>query len=160
VGLDVRSEPMMDARETFSSGLSHLRHRPWNVLLSAVLASTMAQALTVLYVDDDHQVRETIAALLRAEGFRVLEASNAFEAMRVIANERVDVLFTDIVMPSRDGIELAKQAQQLRPDIRVLFATGYFSQTRDAETLGKLLFKPIRASEIRSAFGEMLEEVH
>jgi DNA-binding NtrC family response regulator len=150
----------MEARGTSSSGLPNLRHRLWNVPAGPALASAMAQALTVLYVDDDHQVRETVAALLRAEGFRVLEASNAFEAMRVIANERVDVLFTDIVMPGRDGVELAKQAQQLRPDIRVIFATGYFSQARDAETVGKLLFKPIRAREMRSAFGEMLEEVH
>jgi len=120
----------------------------------------MAQAFTVLYVDDDYQVRETVSALLRAEGFRVLEASNALEAMRLIANERIDVLFTDIVMPNRDGIELAKQAQQLRPDIRVIFATGYFSQARDAETLGKLLFKPVRANEIRLAFDEMLQGAH
>lgn len=120
----------------------------------------MAQAFTVLYVDDDHQVREIVTALLRAEGFRVLEASNAFEAMRLIASERVDVLFTDIVMPNRDGIELAKQAQQLRPDIRVIFATGYFSQARDAETLGKLLFKPMRANEIRSALGDILQGAH
>ena len=124
------------------------------------LVSAMAQAFTVLYVDDDHQVRETMTALLRAEGFRVLEASNALEAMRLINSEHVGVLFTDIVMPTRDGIELAKQAQQLRPDIRVIFATGYFSQARDAETLGKLLFKPVRANEIRAAFDEMLEGAH
>lgn len=120
----------------------------------------MARAFTVLYVDDDHQVRETVTALLRAEGFRVLEASSAIEAMRLITSERVDVLFTDIVMPNRDGIELAKQAQQLRPDIRVIFATGYFSQARDAETLGKLLFKPVRANEIRAALDEMLQGAH
>jgi CheY-like chemotaxis protein len=124
------------------------------------LASAMAQAFTVLYVDDDHQVREIVTALLRAEGFRVLEASNALEAMRLITSERIDVLFTDIVMPNRDGIELAKQAQQLRPDIRVIFATGYFSQARDAETLGKLLFKPVRANEIRAALDEMLQGAH
>jgi CheY-like chemotaxis protein len=124
------------------------------------LASAMAQAFTVLHVDDDHQVREIVTALLRAEGFRVLEASNALEAMRLITSERIDVLFTDIVMPNRDGIELAKQAQQLRPDIRVIFATGYFSQARDAETLGKLLFKPVRANEIRAALDEMLQGAH
>jgi CheY-like chemotaxis protein len=124
------------------------------------LASAMAQAFTVLYVDDDHQVREIVTALLRAEGFRVLEASNALEAMRLITSERIDVLFTDIVMPNRDGIELAKQAQQLRPDIRVIFATGYFSQARDAETLGKLLFKPVCANEIRAALDEMLQGAH
>jgi DNA-binding NtrC family response regulator len=118
----------------------------------------MAQAVTILFVDDDNAVREPVAALLRAEGFHVIEAESALEAMRIIAQAHVDVLFTDIVMPDRDGIELAKQVRQLRPGIRVIFATGYYSQARNAETLGKLLFKPVRAQEIRRALAEALPD--
>jgi CheY-like chemotaxis protein len=118
----------------------------------------MGEAFTVLFVDDDDQVREPIAALLRASAFRVLEASSAIEAMRILAQERVDVLFTDVVMPERDGIELAKQARALHPHIRVLFATGYFSRARSAQSLGRLLFKPVRADELEAALGEALGE--
>jgi DNA-binding NtrC family response regulator len=105
----------------------------------------MAQAFTVLFVDDDNQVRAPLEQLLKAHGWRVFTASSAVEAMRIIAQEHVDVLFTDIVMPDTNGIELAKQAKQLRPDIRVLFATAYFSQAANAEKVGRLLFKPLRA---------------
>jgi YesN/AraC family two-component response regulator len=76
--------------------------------------------------------------------------------MRVLAQERVDVLFTDIVMPDKDGIELARQAQQLQPGIRLMFATGYFSRAATAAQLGKLLFKPLRAKEIEAALKDVL----
>jgi CheY-like chemotaxis protein len=118
----------------------------------------MAEAFSVLFVDDDDQVREPVAALLRSSGFRVLEASSAIEAMRILAQERVDVLFTDIVMPEQDGIELAKQARALHPHIRILFATGYFSRAHSAESLGRLLFKPVRADELEAALGHALGE--
>jgi DNA-binding NtrC family response regulator len=114
----------------------------------------MAQAFTVLFVDDDDQVRAPVEALLKADGWRVFVANSAVEAMRIIAQEHVDVLFTDIVMPDRDGIELAKQAKQLRPSMRVIFATGYFSRAASAEAIGKLLFKPLRADEIEAALDE------
>lgn len=70
----------------------------------------MAQAFTLLFVDDDHQVREPIVELLRARGFHVLSAGSGVEAMRILAQEPVDVLFTDIVMPDQDGLELARRS--------------------------------------------------
>ena len=116
----------------------------------------MADALTVLFVDDDDQVRAPVAELLRREGFRVFSAASALEAMRILAREPVDILFTDVVMPGEDGLELARQARALQPKIRVLFATGYYSQAANAERMGRLLFKPIRADEIRRALREAL----
>lgn len=115
---------------------------------------------TILFVDDDNQVRPAVTALLRAEGFRVFEAASNREALDILERERVDVLFTDVVMPDEDGIALAKRARQLRPSIRVLFATGYYSRARSAEEHGKLIFKPARAHEIRSALTDVLGGVH
>jgi two-component system, cell cycle response regulator CpdR len=116
----------------------------------------MVEAFTILLVDDDELVRAPLARLLSTHGVRVLTAASAIEAMRVLAQERVDVLFTDIVMPDKDGIELARQAQQLQPGIRLMFATGYFSRAATAAQLGKLLFKPLRASEIEAALNDVL----
>jgi CheY-like chemotaxis protein len=115
-----------------------------------------AEAFTILFVDDDDLVRAPLAQLLQMNGIRVLTAASALEAMRVLATEHVDVLFTDIVMPEKDGIELARQAQQLHPGIRVMFATGYFLRAASAEQLGKLLFKPLRAEEIEAALKDLL----
>lgn len=107
----------------------------------------MADALTVLFVDDDDQVRAPVAELLRREGFRVFVAASALEAMRILAREPVDILFTDVVMPGENGLELARQARGLQPKIRVLFATGCHSQAANADRMGRLLFKPVRADE-------------
>jgi len=117
----------------------------------------MAQAFTVLLVDDDDLVRGPLTELLKMHGMHVLTARSALEAMRILAQEHVDVLFTDIVMPDQDGIELARQAKQLQPDIRVMFATGYFSRAAMAAELGNLLFKPVRADEVEAALKDVLE---
>ena len=117
---------------------------------------TMADIITVLFVDDDDQVRAPIAELLAREGFRVFAAASAVEAMRILAREPIDILFTDVVMPGQDGIALAKEARALRPEIRVIFATGYYSQAAKAEQMGRLLFKPVRANEMRTALREAL----
>jgi CheY-like chemotaxis protein len=108
----------------------------------------MAQALTVLLVDDDDLVRGSLTRLLEAHGCRVLVAASAVEAMRILAQGPVDVLFTDIIMPDQDGIELARQAKALRPNLRVMFATGYYSRAAEVANLGALLFKPIRDREL------------
>jgi YesN/AraC family two-component response regulator len=117
----------------------------------------MVQAFTVLLVDDDSLVRDTIVAIIETKGLRVLAADSAIEAMRILAQEHVDVLFTDIVMPDQNGIELAKEARKLRPNLQIMFATGYFSRAAAASQLGKLLFKPMRAHEIEAALDEVLQ---
>jgi CheY-like chemotaxis protein len=116
----------------------------------------MAQTLTVLVVDDDPLVRDSVVGIIEAQGFRVLAAESAVEAIRVLAQEDVHLLFTDIVMPVQDGIELAREAKKLRPDLRVLFATGYFSRADEAIGLGELLFKPMRAGQIETAVAQAL----
>ena len=110
----------------------------------------MAQPFTVLIVDDDDLVRGTLVGIVEAKGIRVLAANSAVEAMRIIAQQHVDVLFTDIVMPDQNGIELAREAKKLRPDIHVMFTTGYYSRAREASELGPLLYKPMRAHEIEA----------
>lgn len=111
---------------------------------------------TILIVDDDPLVRDSVVSIVETQGFRVLAAGSAVEAMRILAEEHVDLLFTDIVMPGQDGIELAREAKKLRPRLRVLFATGYFSRADDAIGLGELLFKPMRAHQIEAAVAQAL----
>jgi YesN/AraC family two-component response regulator len=116
----------------------------------------MGSRLTVLLVDDDPLVRESIFGIIEAKGFRVLEAGSAIAAMRVLAQVHVDVLFTDIVMPDQNGIELAREAKKLRPNLQVIFASGYYSRAAEAVLLGKLLFKPMRAGQIEAALDEVV----
>ncbi len=116
----------------------------------------MASAHTILFVEDDSGVRDATAEILSAHGFRMLVAAGAHDALRLIAENHVDVLFTDIVMPEMNGIELARRARLHQPDLKLIFMTGYYSRAAEAMQLGKLLFKPLRAEEIEAELEELL----
>jgi PleD family two-component response regulator len=75
------------------------------------LAEEYAKALEqapILIVDDDNAVRDIVVRMPSANGFGVLTASDGSEALRILGQRSVDLLFTDIVMPGMDGVELAR----------------------------------------------------
>jgi CheY-like chemotaxis protein len=111
---------------------------------------------TILFAEDDAAVRESTAAILAARGFRLLVAKDGAEALRLLSENPVDVLFTDVVMPDLNGIELAREAQRLRPNIKVLLMTAYYSRAEEAARVGRLLFKPLRGAEIEAELGKLL----
>jgi PAS domain S-box-containing protein len=82
---------------------------------------------TILLVEDDQLVRQVTRALLESGGYRVLAAGGAEEALRICRDYRgkIDLLFTDVVMPEKSGRELAEEAQPLRPDMKVIYTSGY-----------------------------------
>lgn len=110
----------------------------------------MADLRSILVVEDESAARDLVIRMLSEKGFGVLTADNAEEALRILAQRPVDLLFSDIVLPAMDGVELAKQARLLRPGLKVLFATGYAraATERDAMQFGKVLRKPLRAAEL------------
>ncbi|SEI51384.1 PAS domain-containing protein [Frateuria terrea] len=93
---------------------------------------------TVLVVEDDDDVRAYTVECLRGLGYRVLEAHDGDSALRLLERPetRVELLFTDVVMPGISGRELADRAQALQPGLRILFTSGY---TRDAIPQGGFL---------------------
>jgi len=82
---------------------------------------------TVLLVEDEDSVRKLMHNYLEREGYQLLEARNAEEAELVaeVYNEPIHVLVTDVVMPGMTGPELAARLTKLRPQMRVLFVSGY-----------------------------------
>src|ERR1051325_2918124 len=117
----------------------------------------------VLVVDDDPDVLLVAATLLGDQGYTVLEASSGAEAMQVMrANSEIAVLFTDILMPGEvDGFELAHQAKQLRPALRVIYTSGYIEQIPWGEKgigyAGPLLPKPWRKEQLLDVVRSMLD---
>ncbi|KRB93004.1 hybrid sensor histidine kinase/response regulator [Noviherbaspirillum sp. Root189] len=80
----------------------------------------------VLVVDDEPDVMEMAAALFRSIGYEVFTANNGPAALEVLERTNdISVLFSDVMMPSMSGIELAKRARRLRPDMKILLASGY-----------------------------------
>ena len=84
----------------------------------------------ILVVEDDERVRHLSVDALRELGYTVVQAADAAQAMTVLTLQpRVDLLFTDVVMPDLDGRKLADRARAERPGLKVLYTTGY---TRNA----------------------------
>ena len=97
-------------------------------------ASRPAGPRTVLVAEDEETVRRFVRIVLEKEGFRVLEAANCMEALAVFesADPPPDVLLTDVVMPQMGGKELAKRLFEVRPEMKVIFMSGF---VRDPELL-------------------------
>jgi CheY-like chemotaxis protein len=110
----------------------------------------VADLRSILVVEDESAARDLVIRMLSEKGFGVLTADNAEEALRILAQRPVDLLFSDIVLPAMNGVELAKQARLLWPGLKVLSATGYAhaATERDAAQLGQVLRKPFRAAEL------------
>jgi CheY-like chemotaxis protein len=96
----------------------------------------------ILVVEDEDRVRLIAVDALRELGYSVLEAASGIEAVRLLEEgNNPTLLFTDVVMPDMNGRELAERALRLRPDLKVLFTTGY---TRNAIVHNSVLDRGIQ----------------
>ena len=116
----------------------------------------------ILAVDDNPDVRSTVVVQLRGLGYRVREADSAHSALEILeSTERIDLLFTDIIMPGGlNGKELATKARIKRPDLRVLFTSGFPGTSTGPGTRfdegDVLLNKPYRKHDLAKAVAEVL----
>jgi two-component system cell cycle sensor histidine kinase/response regulator CckA len=101
---------------------------------------------TVLLVEDEDAVRSFAARALRMRGYTVLDASSGEAGLEVVRNHEgaIDLLITDVVMPNMDGPTLVRAARQLRPDMRIIFMSGYAEDAfrRNEEKAEDLHFLP------------------
>ena len=121
------------------------------------------RARTILCVEDDAIVREFVTQQLRALGYKTIVVSSATDALtKIRSGVPVDLLFTDIIMPgTTDGWKLAELIRQIRPDIKVMYTTGYSdaSSERIGSTRGiVLLEKPYRLSMLARMLRQALDE--
>ena len=93
---------------------------------AARAAEHAATGETVLVVEDEPVVRGVILEMLHEEGYRTLEAVDGPSGLRILrTNGRVDLLITDVGLPGMNGRQLADQARETRPRLKILFVTGY-----------------------------------
>ena len=119
---------------------------------------------TILLVEDDDDLRAYLTDILRGLDYGVVAASNGTIALDILTRNdlRIDLMLTDVVMPGMNGRELARKASQLRPELRVIYMTGY---SRNAVTHhGRLdpildvLQKPVTQSDLAMRIPEVLDK--
>jgi CheY-like chemotaxis protein len=117
---------------------------------------------TIVLVEDDASVRAFAARVLGMAGYRVLEADSPFRGLALVEVEdaRVDAILTDIIMPGMNGCELAKRVWAKRPQMPVLYMSGYTDQVLREQDMslddGSLLEKPFTASQLLGKMREVL----
>jgi PAS domain S-box-containing protein len=118
---------------------------------------------TVLVVDDDSAVREVTASMLQDLGYLVIEAGSGRAALDLLSSEEpVDLLLADYAMPGMNGAETARAARELRPELPIVFITGYadLSALRDVGE-ERIVQKPFRDDELgrklEAALGQAAE---
>ena len=112
--------------------------------ISWVCGDMVGSGKTILLVDDDESVRALVRQFLEIKGYTVLDAREAGAAAKLCrANAgAIELLITDISMPETSGVELARQLGQIRPDLKVLYISGYTDMqgTSRTEPLGRTEF--------------------
>lgn len=101
----------------------------------------------VLLVDDEELVRISTADMLADLGYEVVEAASAEQALRVVGQERIDLLVTDHLMPGMTGVDLAREVRLLSPDMPVLLVSG-FADVEGLDAALPRLVKPFRKDEL------------
>ncbi len=114
------------------------------------------KGICVLLVEDNEQVRQFAEDLLRDLGCDVIAAADGKEALELLDTKPVDLMFTDVVMPGISGIELARQARQLKPGLPVLLATGYSDEVVKGSPEFEVVPKPYRPQQLGKAITDVL----
>jgi CheY-like chemotaxis protein len=118
---------------------------------------------TVLVVEDEPVIRGLVRGMLERSGFTVLDAGNGDDAILLAATgTRIDLLLTDVVMPSMSGCALAERLQAMLPLLRVLFTSGYSAcALREHGMLdhdSRILEKPYAADTLRQSVRDALDD--
>jgi len=127
------------------------------------ILGTTKPSSTILLVDDDPGVRDAAKRMLIRSGFMVVEATNGAEAIAYWDRcaDTIDVVLTDVVMPSMDGTDMVRALRKRRPGIRVIFMSGYTHGGLEIPEADKqstrFLAKPFSAEQLVGALVELLQ---
>jgi two-component system cell cycle response regulator CpdR len=114
----------------------------------------------IILAEDDESMRRFLVKALERAGYEVVSFSNGAEAYRCLRARKFTLLLTDIVMPEMDGIELAKRASELQPELKIMFITGFAAVAlhpdSNAPREARILSKPVHLRELVSEVDRLL----
>jgi two-component system, cell cycle response regulator CpdR len=114
----------------------------------------------ILLAEDDTDMRRFLVKALQNAGYEVISYDNGLSAYQRLREEPFELLLTDIVMPEMDGIELARRASELDPDIKIMFITGFAAVALNSDSAApknaKVLSKPVHLRDLVNEVQKML----
>ena len=114
----------------------------------------------IILAEDDGDMRRFLARALQNAGYDVISFDNGLSAYQRLREEPFELLLTDIVMPEMDGIELARRASELDPDVKIMFITGFAAVALNPDSKApknaKVLSKPVHLRELVNEVQKLL----
>jgi CheY-like chemotaxis protein len=132
---------------------------PLSLQSESLMPAALPEGCRVLLVEDNRQVREFAQDLLMDLGCDVVPAASAREALEALKSEKVDLVFTDVVMPETSGVELATAIRGRMPDLPVLLATGYSEELLKTDHDFMVLPKPYSGKSLLEAMAAALARI-
>jgi two-component system, cell cycle response regulator CpdR len=115
----------------------------------------------ILLAEDDNDMRRFLVKALENAGYEVVSFDNGLSAYNRLREEPFELLLTDIVMPEMDGIELARRATELDPEIKVMFITGFaavaLNPDNSAPKDARILSKPFHLRDLVNEVERLLK---
>ncbi len=122
---------------------------------------TLLAMRRIILAEDDESMRGFLERALTRAGYNVVSFNNGVEALERLKEEPFTLLLTDIVMPRMDGIELARRASELDPDLKIMFITGFaavtLSTSSEAPNDARVLSKPFHLKDLVEEVERLLE---
>lgn len=123
-----------------------------------------ADQTAILIVEDDRDLRESLATALRDEGYQVLSAQDADEAIASVKAHKVNIIFMDICLPDMNGVEVYKAIKKIQPTATTVMMTGFFVQdlVNAAISAGAydVLYKPFTIDDVLKMIKKSPVEKH
>jgi CheY-like chemotaxis protein len=118
-------------------------------------------AATILVVDDDPDVRAFLTESLDSLGYAAVAVEGGSAALKGLERISPDAMILDFAMPGMNGAEVAKRIRQRRPDLPIIFASGYSETAAIRSATGdrsRVLHKPFKVHELQAALAELLTD--
>jgi len=168
-GIVKQSNGHIEVQSALGKGSSFQVYLPAEAQACAALepgkeaAEAVFSGETILVVEDAEPLRVLICEALKSSGCNVLSAPEAQEALRVLNQQKglIHMLITDVIMPGMNGPALAKQVRELRPEIKILYMTGYSGEFVRSDMLipgVSFIQKPFTPADLRRKIRKMLND--
>ena len=127
-----------------------------------IRSTTATESLSIMVIDDEEVVRETLADMLSDLSHRVVMVENGRDAVAKISGGSFDIVFTDLAMPEMDGWETARAIRQLKPELPVVLVTGYGATAKppagETDLVAGIIGKPFDFDQVTATLARLFSE--